>query len=110
MIFSTCTATVIVGIATTVIRTWVYIIPAHRMATIGMIPTTTMAAIVVTMLIGFPLVVAIMAMVAAFRCAMGVMTIVMCGGDNQSANGCTNNDRSDQVFAVSFSAASPNDA
>jgi hypothetical protein len=80
------------------------------MATIGMIPTTTMATIVVAVLIRFPLVVAIMTMVAAFRCTMGVMTIVMGGGDNQSANGCANNDRPDQVFAVSFSAASPNDA
>jgi hypothetical protein len=75
-----------------------------------MVSTTPMAAIVVTMLVRFPLVVAIMAMVAAFRCAMGVMTIVMGGGDNQAADGRTNNDWPDQVFAVSFSAASPNDA
>jgi hypothetical protein len=80
------------------------------MAMIGMITTTTMAAIIVAMLIGFPFVMAMMTVMTALRRTMGMMTIIVGGGDYQSTNGCANNDRPNQVVAVSFSAASPNDA
>jgi len=56
------------------------------------------------------IVVAMMTVMAAFRCAVGVMTVIVGGGDDQSANSGTDNSRPNNVNAVSFRSASPKNA
>ncbi len=65
-----------------------------------MISITTVTAIAVAM----------MTMMAAFRCVVGVMTVIVGGGDDEPANNSTDNNRPNNVNAVSFHTASPKDA